>query len=54
MVSSLKSAVKLIGVAKRYSDVIAVDNHSLDVKRGEIFGLLGPKRALDRDLCICK
>ena len=42
MVFGRESAVKLMGVAKRYGDVIAVDNLTLDVKRGEIFGLLGP------------
>ncbi len=42
MVTSSASAVKLIGVAKRYADVVAVDYVNLDVKQGEIFGLLGP------------
>lgn len=42
MVSLPESAVKLKGVAKRYSDIVAVDYIDLDVKRGEIFGLLGP------------
>ncbi|UCB60751.1 MAG: ABC transporter ATP-binding protein, partial [Candidatus Bathyarchaeota archaeon] len=36
------SAVKLVGVAKRYADVVAADHIDLDVKNGEIFGLLGP------------
>ncbi len=36
------SAVKLMGVSKRYSDVTALDYLDLDVKKGEIFGLLGP------------
>jgi ABC-2 type transport system ATP-binding protein len=35
-------AVKLTGVSKRYSDVTAVDYLDLDVKKGEILGLLGP------------
>jgi ABC-2 type transport system ATP-binding protein len=42
MVSSRGSAVKLRGVAKRYSDITAVDYINLDVEYGEIFGLLGP------------
>jgi len=42
MVTSSDSTVKLIGVAKRYADVVAVDYVDLDVKHGEIFGLLGP------------
>ncbi|MGQ9691781.1 MAG: ABC transporter ATP-binding protein [Thermoproteota archaeon] len=35
-------AVKLAGVFKRYGDVTAVDYLDLEVKRGEILGLLGP------------
>jgi len=42
MFSFSESAVKLKGVAKRYSDIVAVDYIDLNVKRGEIFGLLGP------------
>jgi len=36
------SAVRLVGVSKRYSDVTAVDYLDLSVGKGEIFGLLGP------------
>jgi len=36
------SAVKLADVTKRYSDVTAVDHLDLEVKKGEIIGLLGP------------
>jgi ABC-2 type transport system ATP-binding protein len=35
-------AVELKRVAKRYADIVAVDYIDLHVKRGEIFGLLGP------------
>ena len=42
MVKGSGSAVKLIGIVKRYADVVAVDHVDLDVKEGEIFGLLGP------------
>jgi ABC-2 type transport system ATP-binding protein len=42
MILSLEPAVELLRVAKQYADVIAVDYIDLDVKRGEIFGLLGP------------
>ena len=43
-VSSLDSeiAVKLDDVTKRYGDILAIDHLSLEVKRGEVFGLLGP------------
>jgi len=42
MVSAGETAVKLMGVAKRYADIVAVDYVDLDVKHGEILGLLGP------------
>jgi len=35
-------AVKLTGVSKRYGNVTAIDYLDLDVKKGEILGLLGP------------
>ncbi len=41
MDKSTTSTVKLRGVVKRYTDVVAVNNVDLDVKKGEIFGLLG-------------
>jgi len=42
MISTSEYAVKLEKVAKRYADIVAVDYIDLDVKYGEIFGLLGP------------
>ena len=36
------AAVKLIKLTKRFGQFTAIDNLSLTVKRGEIFGLLGP------------
>ena len=35
-------AIELRGVVKRYSEITAVDDISLTVNQGEIFGLLGP------------
>ncbi|MGF3521922.1 MAG: ABC transporter ATP-binding protein [Candidatus Bathyarchaeia archaeon] len=35
-------AVELVNVQKRYSGLVAVNNLSLTIKTGEIFGLLGP------------
>jgi ABC-2 type transport system ATP-binding protein len=42
MISTGETAVKLTGVAKRYVDILAVDYIDLDIKHGEILGLLGP------------
>jgi ABC-2 type transport system ATP-binding protein len=38
-------ALRCTGVRKRYGDVVAVDDLSLAVHRGECFGLLGPNGA---------
>ncbi|OZG64292.1 ABC transporter ATP-binding protein [Bifidobacterium hapali] len=37
-----ESAVTVSKLVKRYGDMIALDDFNLDVKTGEIFGLLGP------------
>ncbi len=42
MVLTGEHAVELRRVSKRYADIVAVDYIDLDVKHGEIFGLLGP------------
>ena len=34
-------AIKISGLTKKYKDVIAVDNLSLDIRKGELFSLLG-------------
>lgn len=39
------SIVKINNLVKRYNQVIAVDNLSLDIAEGEIFGFLGPNGA---------
>jgi ABC-2 type transport system ATP-binding protein len=37
--------IKIEGVSKQFDDLLAVDNLSLDIHQGEIFGLLGPNGA---------
>lgn len=37
-----EAAVELIDVTKRFDDVVAVDNISLEIEDGEFFSLLGP------------
>jgi len=34
--------VKIDNLVKRYGDLIALDHFSLEIKKGEVFGLLGP------------
>jgi spermidine/putrescine transport system ATP-binding protein len=34
--------IRLVGLTKRFDDVVAVDNVSLDIDRGHFFALLGP------------
>ncbi|HSH75713.1 MAG TPA: ATP-binding cassette domain-containing protein, partial [Longimicrobiales bacterium] len=40
--SAAESVVRLQGLTRRFGDFVAVDNLSLVVNRGEIFGFLGP------------
>ncbi|HBZ03624.1 MAG TPA: ABC transporter ATP-binding protein [Lachnospiraceae bacterium] len=37
-----ETIVKISNLVKRYKELIALDNFSLEIKKGEIFGLLGP------------
>jgi ABC-2 type transport system ATP-binding protein len=36
------SVVKIDNIVKRYGELLALDHFSLDIKEGEVFGLLGP------------
>ena len=37
-----KTVVKIDNLVKRYGDLLSLDHFSLDIREGEIFGLLGP------------
>ncbi|MEJ2571719.1 MAG: ATP-binding cassette domain-containing protein, partial [Anaerolineales bacterium] len=37
--------LKAQGLSKRYGDLLAVDDLSIEVQRGEVFGFLGPNGA---------
>jgi ABC-2 type transport system ATP-binding protein len=37
-----ETVIRVIGLRKRYGEVIAVDGVDLDVRRGEVLGILGP------------
>ncbi len=37
-----KTVVKIENIVKRYKELIALDHFNLEIKEGEIFGLLGP------------
>jgi len=41
-VQTKATAVRVEGLAPRFSDVAAVDSVTFDVRRGEPFGFLGP------------
>ena len=41
-VASQQADVRLVGVTKRFDDVVAVDDLSLEIERGSFFALLGP------------
>jgi ABC-2 type transport system ATP-binding protein len=40
-----RPAIEAAGLTKRYGEKVAVDNLSLRIERGEVFGLLGPNGA---------
>ena len=37
-----ETVVKISNLVKRYKELIALDNFNLEIKQGEVFGLLGP------------
>lgn len=41
----MTSAVEINGISKRYGKIIALDNVSFNVERGELFGIIGPDGA---------
>jgi ABC-2 type transport system ATP-binding protein len=41
----MEAVIQVVGLGKRYGDVVAVHDVSFEVGRGEIFGLLGPNGA---------
>ena len=38
----MSSVVKIENLVKRYKEILALDHFNLEIKEGEIFGLLGP------------
>jgi ABC-2 type transport system ATP-binding protein len=42
---SSENAIEVTDLTKRYDGILAVDNMTFYVKKGEIFGFLGPNSA---------
>ena len=42
MENSGKTVVKIENLVKRYGDLMALDHFGLEIREGEVFGLLGP------------
>lgn len=38
----MDTVIKVENIVKRYNELVALDNFNLEVKEGEVFGLLGP------------
>ena len=45
--------VKIENLVKRYGDLLALDHFELEVKKGEIFGLLGPNGSGKTTAILC-
>lgn len=41
----MPSIIRIVNLTKKFGNLVAVDNLSLDIEEGEIFGLLGPNGA---------
>ncbi|WP_339710470.1 ABC transporter ATP-binding protein [uncultured Kriegella sp.] len=41
----VEKSIEIVGLTKKYGNHVAVDNLSLSIEKGEIFGLLGPNGA---------
>ena len=40
--SNMETVVKISGLVKSYKELTAVNDLDLEIKEGEVFGLLGP------------
>ena len=48
-----EAIIKIENLTKQYDDQIVVEQLSLSIKKGEIFGLLGPNGVARRQLFLC-
>ncbi len=44
-INSPQAAIKVVGLTRKFDELIAVDNLNLQIEAGEIFGLVGPDGA---------
>ena len=50
---AVRNAIEIRGLTKRYGSLTAIENITFEVRRGELFGLIGPDGAGKTTLSVC-
>lgn len=50
---AVRNAIEIRGLTKQYGSLTAIENITFEVRRGELFGLIGPDGAGKTSLSVC-